>query len=528
LESYSVVIKGGKIVDGSGNPWYMGDVAVDGDRIAKVGELGKYDAGKVIDAAGLLVTPGFIDVHTHTDSSFLVNPKADSKIRQGVTTEIAGNCGNSLAPITELGKSFDRRELDELGIAFDWNSVSEYLTRLEKAGMPVNLGTLIGHGTVRSSVMGYEARAPSASELEEMKALVDQGMGDGAFGLSTGIKYAPGVYADTQEIVELSKVVAKHGGLYATHIRNQGGKLIESIDESIVIGREAGCPVHIAHLKVKGRTNWGKSFNMLRVIDEARDEGVDVTYDQYPYVAASTGAFAITPKWAREGGVESFLERLKDPEERKKIEEGVTEQEDWTGSLKLQVCKFDPDPSYEGKSIAEIAELRGKSRQAAMCDLLLEAGGRVPLILFFGWDPDVEAIMSHHAMMIGSDGSSLANYGELGKGKPHPRNYGAFTRFLGRYVLRKKVMSIEDGVRRMTSFPALRYHLEGRGLLKAGSYADVTVVNPKTLIDTADFQDPHQYGEGVEYVMVNGTLAIEKGEYNEALAGRTLRHPGGK
>jgi N-acyl-D-amino-acid deacylase len=527
MGSYSVVIKGGRIIDGSGNPWFLGDVAVDGDRVAKVGELGKHEAERVIEAKGLLVTPGFVDVHTHTDAKFIINPKADSKIRQGVTTEIAGNCGNSLAPVTELGKSFDRSQLDELGIPYDWNSVAEYLARLEKEGMPVNLGTLIGHGTVRASVMGYEARAPSASELEEMKALVDQGMKDGAFGFSTGIKYAPGVYADTQEIVELSKVVAKHGGLYATHIRNQGGMLIESIDESIVIGREAGCPVHIAHLKVKGRTNWGKSFNMLRVIDEARDQGVDVTYDQYPYIAASTGAFAITPKWAREGGTDSFLERLKDPEERKKIEEGVTEQEDWTGSLKLQVCKFDPDPSYEGKSIAEIAELRGKTRQAAMCDLLLEAGGRVPLILFFGWDTDVEAIMKHHAMMVGSDGSSLANYGELGKGKPHPRNYGTFPRFIGKYVLKEKIVSLEDGVRRMTSFPALRFGLEGRGLLKAGSYADITVVDPKTIIDNADFQDPHQYSDGVEYVMVNGKVVLEGGEYSGTLAGRTLRHPGG-
>ncbi len=334
MDSYSIVIKGGKVVDGSGNPWFLGDVAVARDRIAKVGALGKYEAEKVIDAKGLLVSPGFVDVHTHSDSSFIINPKADSKIRQGVTMEIAGNCGASMSPVTDLGKSFASRRLEELGIEWDWYSVAEYLARLEKGGMPVNLGILIGHGTVRSSVMGYEARAPSASELEEMKELVDQGMKDGAFGLSTGIKYAPGVYADTSEIVELSKVVAKHGGLYATHIRNQGGKLIESI----VIGREAGCPVHIAHLKVKGRTNWGKSFNMLRVMDEARDQGVDVTFDQYPYVAASTGAFAITPKWAREGGMESFVERLKNPEQRKKIEEGVTEQEDWTGSLKLQVC----------------------------------------------------------------------------------------------------------------------------------------------------------------------------------------------
>jgi len=527
MATYDIVIKGGRVIDGSGNPWFKGDVAVTGDKIAKIGALGAYEAKKEFDASGLLVCPGFIDVHTHTDASFLINPKADSKIRQGVTTEIVGNCGASLAPVTELGKSFVRRMLDELGIEMDWNTVAEYLVRFEKVGLPVNVGALIGHGTVRASVMGYEARAPSASELEEMKGLVEQGMKDGAFGLSTGIKYAPGVYADTDEIVELSKAAAKYGGLYATHIRNQGGSLIESIEESIIIGREAGCPVQIAHLKVKGRTNWGKSLNMLRVIDEARAEGIDVTYDQYPYLAGSTGAFAITPKWAREGGVESFLERLRDPELRPRIEEGVTEQEDWTGSFKLQVCKFDPEPSYEGKSIAEIAELRGVPRETAMCDLLNEADGVVPLILFFGWDRDIEEIMKHPAMMVGSDGSSLAAYGELGKGKPHPRNYGAFTRFLGRYVIQKGIMGLEDGVRRMTSFPALRFGLEDRGLLKAGGYADITVVDPEKLIDTATFQDPHQYSHGVEHVIVNGEVELENGEYNGTLAGRTLRHPGG-
>lgn len=525
MESYDIVIEGGKIVDGSGSPWFKGDVAVVGDRIVKIGGLGSHEAERVIDATGLLVCPGFVDVHTHTDASFIINPKADSKIRQGVTTEMLGNCGGSLAPITELGKSFEGKRLEELGIEWDWSSVAEYLERLEKGGMPVNVGTLVGHGTVRASIMGYEARAPSESELDGMKELVDQGMREGAFGLSTGIKYAPGVYADTREIVELSKVVARYGGVYATHIRNQGVHLIESVEEAITIGREAGCPVQIAHLKVKGRLNWGKSFNMLRIIDKARDEGIDVTYDQYPYIAASTGAFAITPKWAREGGLESFLERLRDPEQRERIEEGVTEQEDWTGSLKLLVCKFDPDPSYEGKSIAEIAELRGKTRQAAMCDLILEAEGRVPLILFFGWDTDVEAIMTHHAMMVGSDGSSLANYGELGKGKPHPRNYGAFVRFLGKYVIREELLSLEDGVRRMTSFPASRYRLSGRGFLKTGGYADITVVDPKTVIDKATFQDPHQYAEGIQHVLVNGTLTVEGGEYNGAQAGRVLRNP---
>jgi len=525
MDSFDIVIKDGRIVDGSGNPWFKGDLGIEGDRITRVGDLGEYDAKKEIEARGLLVCPGFVDVHTHSDTSFIINPRADSKVLQGVTTEILGNCGDSPAPVTELGKSFESKRLEELGIEWDWYSVAEYLGRLERGGVPVNVGTLIGHGTVRASIMGYEARAPSGGELTQMKELVEQGMRDGALGLSTGIKYAPGVYASTDEIVELSRVVARYGGLYSTHIRNQGDGLIDSIDEAITIGREAGVPVQIAHLKVKGRVNWGKSANMLRIIDEAREGGVDVTFDQYPYIAGSTGAFAITPKWAREGGVDSFLERLRDPEQRRRIEEGVTEQEDWTGSQRLQVCKFDPEPGYEGMSIAEIAEVRGGSPESTMCDLLLEADGRVPLILFFGWEGDVEAIMRHHAMMVGSDGSSLAAYGELGKGKPHPRNYGAFTRFLGRYVLQRKIVSLEEGIRRMTSFPALRYGLSGRGLLMAGGYADVTVVDPHEVIDVATFQDPHQYSKGIELVLVNGEVAVEEGVYNGTTAGRGLRHP---
>jgi len=526
MSDYDIILRNGRIVDGSGNPWFKGDVAIKGDKIAAVGNLDEYKAEVEIDVKGRLITPGFIDVHTHSDLSFIINPKADSKIRQGVTTEIVGNCGSSVAPITELGKSFESDRLEELGISWDWNSVAEYLDRLERSGIPVNIGTLVGHGTVRASIIGYEARAPSTDELEQMKELVDQGMRDGAFGLSSGLKYAPGVYAKTEELVELCRVVARYDGLYATHIRNQGAHLIESVDEAIRIGREAGVPVQIAHLKVKGRLNWGKSLNMLRIIDEARAEGVDVAFDQYPYTAASTGAFAITPSWAREGGVDRFLERLKDPKERAKIIEGISEQEDWTGSQKLLVAKFDPDPSYEGKSIAEIAQLRGKSREETMVELLEEAKGQVPLVMFFGWERDVEAIMTHHAMMVGSDGSSLAAYGELGKGKPHPRSYGAFARFLGKYVIREKVTSLEDGIRRMTSFPALRYGLKGRGLLRENYYADIVVVNPEGVTDRATFQNPHQYAKGINYVLVNGVFAVKEGEFTGELAGKALRHGG--
>ncbi len=521
MDSYSIVIKGGKIVDGSGNPWFQGDVAVDGDRIAKVGALGKYEAEKVIDAEGLLVSPGFVDVHTHSDSSFIINPKADSKIRQGITTELAGNCGASMSPVTDLGKSFASRRLEELGIEWDWYSVAEYLARLEKGGMPVNLGTLIGHGTIRSSVMGYEARAPSASELEEMKGLVDQGMRDGAFGLSTGIKYAPGVYADTSEIVELSKVVAKHGGLYATHIRNQGGKLIESIDESIVIGREAGCPVHIAHLKVKGRTNWGKSLNMLRVIDEARDQGVDVTFDQYPYIASSTGLSALLPHWAQEGGADVLLERLRDPATREKIKDA-----DWrtitTDLSSIMIARAKNNTQYEGMRVTEVAEKEGKEPRDAVFDLLLAEDAQVQIVAFGMSEEDVRRVMRSPYGMVGSDGRAVSPHGVLGGGKPHPRFYGTFPRVIGHYV-REGVLSLQEAVRKMTSAPALRLGLKDRGLLREGYKADITVFDPAKVKDEATFIDPHQFASGIPYVIVNGTVVIDEGEHTGALPGVALK-----
>lgn len=524
MDDYDVVIKGGRIFDGTGNPWHWGDVGVKGEKIATVGALGEYDAGRVIDAGGMMVCPGFVDIHTHSDLSFLVNPRADSKITQGVTTELVGQCGNSAAPITEMGKSFAAKRLEELGVECDWSTVEEYLKRLDSSGMPVNVGTLIGHGTVRASVMGYEARAPTGEELEEMKGLVERGMRDGAYGLSSGLKYAPGVYADTGEVVELCKVVSRYGGIYATHIRNQGSHLIESVEEAITIGRESDVPVQVAHLKVKGRANWGKSANMLRLIEEAREKGLDITYDQYPYEAASTGAFAITPKWAREGGMESFLERLKDPEQRKRIEEAIPGMEDWMGPENILVAKFDSDTSLEGKSLEEIGMLRGKAPESAMCDLLLEAGGIVPVIMFFGWEQDILNIMRHPIMMVGSDGSSLAPTGVLGKGKPHPRNYGCFPRFLGKYVLSDGLLTPEDAVRRMTSLPASRMGLTDRGQLTPGMHADITVINPVELVDTATFQDPHQHAKGIEYVLVNGRLVVVEGEYTGELAGKTLRH----
>jgi N-acyl-D-amino-acid deacylase len=349
-------------------------------------------------------------------------------------------------------------------------------------------------------------------------------MKEGAFGLSSGLKYAPGVYAETSEVIELCKIVSKYNGFYATHIRNQGNELIESIEEAIQIGREASVPVQVVHLKVKGRTNWGKSTHVLHIIREARKKGLDITYDQYPYDAASTGAFAITPKWAREGGANKFLERLQDTDTRERIEAEIPSMEDWMGPENILVAKFGPDTSLEGKSLLEISKIRKKTPVSVMCDLMLEAESRVPVIMFFGWEQDIKNIMTDPQMMVGSDGSSLRPVGILGKGKPHPRSYGCFPRFLGRYVYKQKLLTIEDAIRRVTSLPAARMNLKNRGLIRPGMYADITILNAEQLIDKATFQNPHQHSEGIIHVLVNGKLAIKDSKFTGELSGKTLRN----
>ena len=522
--TFDIIIKNGRVIDGAGNPWFRADVGIQGEKIKKVGSLHGDKANEIIDVAGLIVCPGFVDLHTHSDLSFLVNSKADSKLTQGITTEMVGNCGNSAAPVTDSGKSFFVRGYEDLGLKWDWNTVAEYMGRLDKMGISLNIATLIGHGTVRASVLGFEARDPTPEELGSMKSLVDAGMKEGAFGLSSGLKYAPGCYAKTDEVVELCKVVQRYRGIYSTHIRNQGDFLIESVDEAIEIGQRSGVPVLISHLKVKMRNNWGKAGNMLRIIDEAREAGVDVTFDQYPYLAGQTNSFAITPGWAREGGVNSFLERLKDPAQRKKIEAEIPEHEDWAGAENILIVQFSPDKSYVGKTLEEIAKLRKKTPASTMCDLLLEANGIVPVLIFHMWETDVRDIMTHHVQIVGSDGSSLAPYGILGRGKPHPRSYGCFTRFLGRYVIKEGLMSLEDGIRRMTSLPAQIAGLADRGLIRENMFADLIVLDPKNVLDIATFEEPHQYSKGIEYVFVNGKMAVEKGKFTGQLAGKALRH----
>jgi len=520
-----LVIRHGLIVDGAGNPWFKSDLEITGKKISHVGKSSGSKA-KAIDASGCVVAPGFIDIHSHSDLDILVNPKAESKVRQGVTTEVFPNCGSGPAPLKGEAVELVKDDLRELGLSLNWSTMAEYMRRMERQGISLNVALLIPHGTLRACVLGFENRRPTEKEMEEMKTLTEQCMRQGAFGMCTGLRYVPGSYAETDEVVELLKVVGKYGGFYASHIRDEGdrGTYPAAIAEAVEIGERAGVPVEISHLKALGRRAWGKVKDALKIVDDARTRGVDVTCDMYPYTASGTGFMAWIPKWSHEGGFDKFLERLKDPELRRKIvEETRVVLDDRGGPEKAVLTRFSPNRQYEGKTLKEISAMKAKDPVDVMLDLLVESGGETPVVNFNMLDGDVEAVMRYPAVMFGTDGYSLAPYGVLGRGKPHPRSYGTYPRVLGRYVQDRKLLTTEEAIRKMTSLPAQRLGLQDRGLVKEGMCADIVVFNPRKVRDTATFTDPHQYPDGVEYVIVNGTIVIEKGEHTGALPGIVLR-----
>lgn len=521
---YDILIKNGKIYDGTGAPWFYADVAIKDGRIAALGPLENASTRRVIDAAGMAVSPGFIDIHSHSDSVFLINPLADSKVKQGVTLEVAGNCGASLAPLTAKSRSRAAAAFAEEGIEPTWTTMGEYFDAIEKNGTSVNFACLVGHGTVRAGVMGYDHRPPTDDELQEMKALVASAMDDGAIGMSSGLIYPPSSYADTQELIELCKVVAEKRGIYFTHMRNENVRLLESVDEAIRVGREAGVPVQISHHKASGRGAWGLVKQSLKMIDEARKNGVDVTADQYPYIASSTSLTSIIPGWAHEGGRDALIARLTDPQTRAKLKAEVSKNMagEWE---KLVVSKVasEKNKQYEGMHVAAIAAARGQDPCDAAFDLLIEENGEVGQIRFGMCEEDVKTVMKHPLVMVGSDGSSLASYGTLGRGKPHPRNYGTFARVLGKYVRDEGVITLEEALRKMTSLPAWRLGLWDRGILRPGMWADVTVFDPATVKDTSDFGDQHKYAAGIPYVLVNGQVVVDNGEHTGITPGKVLR-----
>jgi N-acyl-D-amino-acid deacylase len=513
---------------------FKGSVQVEGDQIFEVTRSRTESRGEEIDVSGLFVCPGFIDMHSHSDLTLLKNPNAESKIHQGVTAEVVGNCGMSMAPIEEENKAELVKYVTSLlgveDLHLTWRNFDEYLSCIEESGSAVNVIPLVGHGTIRIAVMGFDDRAPSSKELERMKTMIKESMRAGAFGMSSGLIYPPGCFADIEELVELCKPVSTLKGIYSTHIRGEGETLVSAVKEAIETGRRAKISVEISHHKAAGRQFWGQVKTTLKMIDQARQEGIDVSCDQYPYPAAWTKLSAVLPDWVKVGGVDSLVERLKDADVRKRltkeIEEGIP---GWSNHVKacgwdgIMISQAKYDTSLEGKTVAQIARDRAKNPYDVLFDILVEEETAVRAIYFMMSEDDVITVMKHPNTMIGTDGIALTPHGELGRGKPHPRFYGTFPRLLGRYVREKGVLSIEEAVRKMTSLPAEKLGLDSRGRIEPGNNADLVVFNYDKIIDKATYQAPHQFPQGIVHVIVNGEFVIRDGKGTGHLPGQVLR-----
>jgi len=530
---FDVIIKNGYVIDGTGNPWFKADVGIKEHKISRIGRLDAEEASRTIDVSGLVVSPGFIDMHSHSDLTLLINPKAESKIRQGITTEVIGNCGGSAAPLNDLLREETKKTtplIKEAELELNWSTMAEYLNRLDRQGVAVNVVPLVGHENVRVSTIGFDDRAPTETELKEMKETLAQAMEDGAFGMSTGLIYPPGCYAKTDELIELSKVVTSYGGIYTSHIRGEGEKLLDSVKEAIEIGERTGLPVEISHHKAGGKANWGKVKESLKMMEEARVRGIDVTCDVYPYIAASFGLSAMLPSWAHEGGTEKLLERLRDAETRERLKREMEEETpDHSSPLRAagwdatQIARCRKHPDFEGKTVAEIVQTKNVDPFEFVFNLLIEENTAVSVVRFAMCEEDVCTVMQHPLSMIGTDASAVAPYGVLGEGKPHPRSYGTFPRVLGKYVREERILTLENAIRKMTSLPAQKLRLRDRGLIRKGMYADITIFDPEKVIDKANYTGPHQYPEGIEYVLVNGKVTIDRGEHTGVLSGKALR-----
>lgn len=535
-EIFDLVIMNGRVVDGSGNPWFYGDVGIRGDRIVKVGHLGASRAKRRINAQGLIVAPGFIDMLGQSEVSLLIDPRAESKIYQGITTEITGE-GGSIAPLTDYILQEMEPGLKHFNVKVDWRTLGEYFARIERTKSAINIGTYVGATQVRQCVLKDENRPPTRAELEEMKKLVAEAMQDGAVGISTSLVYAPAFYAKTEELIELAKVAARYGGVYASHMRNESNSIMQAIDEAIRIGKEANIPVEIFHLKMAGKPNWGKMAEVLKKIEEARAQGLDITADQYPYIAGGTSLGASIPPWAHEGGTAKFVERLKDPATREKLKQEMrTNTNSWEnffflagsgeGIMVASVLNR-ALAKYEGKRVSEIAKMMGKADEIdALFDLVIADNAQTGAIYFLMNEDDVKLAMKKPWVSVGVDHGAVATTGMLAEGRAHPRGYGAFPRILGHYVRDEKVLTLEEAIRKMTSLAANRFHLNDRGLLKPGHFADIVIFDPQQISDVATFEDPNRLSVGMKYVFVNGEAVLFAGKQTGALPGRPVRGAG--
>ncbi len=520
---YDIMIRGGILIDGTGNPWIKADVGIKNGKILKIGRI-EGEADICIDAEGKIVAPGFIDMHSHDDLIFFRDVYNRPKLLQGVTTVVMGNCGLSPAPLSSetIGdlKAYLSILCEEVDL--NWRSYGEFLSRLEAIQpLGTNALGLVGHGTVRIAVMGMDARDPNKEELEEMKKLISLSIQEGAFGMSSGLIYPPGTYAKTEELIELAKVVAKFGGIYSSHIRNEGKKLIEAVTEAIRIGEKAGVPVEISHHKAAGKDNWGKTVETLKIIEEARQRGVEVTADAYPYSAGSTYLAALLPPWAHEGGVEKLIKRMKSKEERLRIRKAMEEGEEWENMFKETgwegvVLSYSPSFSeFEGRSLLEISEDLGTDPFDLFFSILEKDGTNSMIIIHSMSEEDVTRVISHPYVMIGTDGL------DIGVGKPHPRAYGTFPRIIRKYVREKRVLTIEEAIRKMSSMPAHKLRLKRKGLIKEGYDADIVVFS-SDIVDQATYSNPRIPPGGIEFVVVNGVLSVERGDLLER-GGKIIR-----
>ena len=524
-----IVILGARVIDGTGAPWFCADVAVAGGVIIDIGRIGPVEGAENVDGAGLCLSPGFVDIHSHSDTVTLIDGRAAAKVMQGVTTEVVGVCGSSAAPLG--GKDSPEAKdvataLAAFGKELDWASVSEYLSGIEAAGTSVNIATLVGHGTLRNGVIGRDMRPATPGDVAKMAGLLDGALQDGAFGLSSGLEYPPGFFADVNELAGVARPLARRGGMYASHIRNEDETLMESIQEAIAVGRLAGVPVEISHLKVIGPLYWGKVRDALREIEKAREEGVDVAADAYPYTASSTSLGIVLPDWAHSGGREATVRRLMDPGACAKIKEIASKGTEMLGGWSLIVVTSVKSPKnriYEGRNLDEIAQHMGLEACDAAFKLLVEEEMQVSIVRHGMSEEDVACVLASPLVSFCSDGRALAADGPLRQGTVHPRNFGAFARAIAKYVRDDRVLRLEEAVRKMTSLPASRVRLARRGLVKAGFFADLVLFSLPDIRDTATYLEPWQYPSGIEGVWTNGVRVVRAGRHTGSMPGRALR-----
>ena len=537
VPEYDLIIRHGRVVDGSGRPGFTADVAIKNDRIARIGNLRGARAAREIDARGQVVAPGFIDMLGQSEQYVLIDPRAMSKVMMGVTTEITGE-GESIAPVNDRILKEQEDFNHRFNLTVDWRTFDEYFNRLSKQGAGINLGTFVGATTIREYVIGYDNRPPTAVELAQMKKLVADAMKDGALGLSTSLQYVPARFAKTDEIVELAKVAHQYGGIYITHQRSEANAIDDSMKEVFEIARRANIPAEIWHFKTAYKKNWGRMPEMLRRIGAARRQGLKITADVYPYVAGSTSLSACLPPWALEGGTDRMIARLKDPETRQRLKREISaDSNTWEniylgsggpGGILIGAVVNRELENWQGRRLAEIAAAQSKDPLDALLDFIIADHGQTGAIFFMMQESDMQAALKSPLVSICTDSGARAMDGPLAGSKSHPRGWGSYPRILGKYVRDEKLLSLELAIYKMTGLPASNVGLKQRGFLRPGYFADVTIFDPKTVIDRATFEEPNQYPVGINYVIVNGQIEVDNGLRTPALAGRVLRGPGYK